>query len=167
MHICPNDFIFETFPWKLWKTFIKFAKTQQSMKVIQVHKSYSLRNMIKFASSKQADFCRYCPALMAIQVYSVYLIHSCICTKDALGFYWKILPWRQRSFSTTWIWGLSIILFFTLLVHWSFIHVCFIQVTLFNWYLLCDPRRCEITWKVRAPRRVSASGAPNIVTWTK
>jgi len=32
---------------------------------------------------------------------------------------------------------------------------------------LCDPRRCEINRKVRAPRRVSASGAPHIVTWIK
>ena len=34
-------------------------------------------------------------------------------------------------------------------------------------YWLCDPRRCEINRKVRAPRRVSASGAPHIVTWIK
>ena len=34
-------------------------------------------------------------------------------------------------------------------------------------YRLCDPRRCEINRKVSAPRRVSASGAPYIVTWIK
>ena len=39
--------------------------------------------------------------------------------------------------------------------------------TLFYWYLLCGPRRCEINIKVRAPRHVNASGAPHIVTWTK
>jgi len=39
--------------------------------------------------------------------------------------------------------------------------------SLFYWYLLCDPRRCEINWKVRAPRRVNVSGVPHIVTWTK
>ena len=32
---------------------------------------------------------------------------------------------------------------------------------------LCEPRRCEIHRKVRAPRHVSASGAPRIVTWIK
>ena len=38
---------------------------------------------------------------------------------------------------------------------------------LFYWYLLCDPRRCEINRKMWAPRRVSTSGAPHIVTWIK
>jgi len=38
---------------------------------------------------------------------------------------------------------------------------------LFYWYLLCDPRRCEINRKVRAPRHASESGAPHVVTWTK
>ena len=32
------------------------------------------------------------------------------------------------------------------------------------WYLFCDPRRWDNSRKVRAPRRVSASGAPHIVT---
>ena len=34
-------------------------------------------------------------------------------------------------------------------------------------YWLYDPRRWEINRKVRAPRHVSASGVPNIVTWIK
>ena len=34
-------------------------------------------------------------------------------------------------------------------------------------FLLSDPRRCEVNRKVRAPRRVSASGAPYIVTRIK
>ena len=34
------------------------------------------------------------------------------------------------------------------------------------WYLFCDPRRWDNSRKVRAPRRVSASGAPHVVTWT-
>jgi len=38
---------------------------------------------------------------------------------------------------------------------------------LFYWYLLCDPRRCDNSRKVQAPRRVSAWGAPHVVTWTK
>ena len=38
---------------------------------------------------------------------------------------------------------------------------------LFYWYLFCDPRRCDNSRKERAPRRVSASGAPHIVTWTR
>ena len=39
--------------------------------------------------------------------------------------------------------------------------------TLLYLHWLCDPRRCEINRKVRAPKRVSASGAPHIVTWIK
>ena len=39
--------------------------------------------------------------------------------------------------------------------------------TLFYWYLLYDPRRCDNSRKVRALRRVSTSGAPHVVTWTK
>ena len=35
------------------------------------------------------------------------------------------------------------------------------------WYLFCDPRRWENSKKVRTPRRVSTSGAPHVVTWTK
>ena len=38
---------------------------------------------------------------------------------------------------------------------------------LFYWYMLCDPRRCDNRRKVRALRRISALGAPNVVTWTK
>ena len=38
---------------------------------------------------------------------------------------------------------------------------------IFYGYLLCDQRRCDNSIKVCAPRRVSASGAPHIVTWTK
>ena len=38
---------------------------------------------------------------------------------------------------------------------------------LFYLYLLCDPRRSDNYRKVRAPRRVSASEAPHVVTWTK
>ena len=71
------------------------------------------------------------------------------------------------------------------LVHWWIVHVCFVQVTIWNivyrswrrsrslmralsyWYLISDARRCEINRKVRAPRRVSMSGVPHIVTWIK
>ena len=35
------------------------------------------------------------------------------------------------------------------------------------WYLFCDPRRWDNGRKLCAPRRVSASGAPHVVTWTK
>ena len=67
-------------------------------------------------------------------------------------------------------------------VLWCFVHVCFVQVTIVNivWrsrqtlvralfylYLFCDPRKCDNSMKVRAPRRVSASGAPHVVTWPK
>jgi len=33
--------------------------------------------------------------------------------------------------------------------------------------LWSDPKRCEMNRKVRAPRRISASGAPHIVPWIK
>ena len=35
------------------------------------------------------------------------------------------------------------------------------------WYLFCDPRLRDNSRKVRAKRRVSASGAPHVVIWTK
>ena len=69
-------------------------------------------------------------------------------------------------------------------VLWCFVHVCFVQVTILNivwrswladvprwdhWYLLCDPRRCDNSRKVCAPRRVSLSGAWCLMSlaWTK
>ena len=68
-------------------------------------------------------------------------------------------------------------------VLWCFVHVCFVQVTILklvwrswradapralsSWYLFCDPRRWDNSRKVRAPRGVSASGAPHVVTCTK
>ena len=39
--------------------------------------------------------------------------------------------------------------------------------TLFYWYLFCDPRRWDNSRNVCAPRRISASGAPHVVIWTK
>ena len=70
-------------------------------------------------------------------------------------------------------------------VLWCFVHVCFVQNdnfehclalpirwralvrTLYYWYLVCDPRKCDNSRKVCTPRRVSASGAPHVVPWTK
>ena len=69
-----------------------------------------------------------------------------------------------------------------LAVLWCFVHVCFVQVTILKlvwrsrrasaqalsyWYLFCDPKRWDNSRKLHAPRRVSTSGAPQVVTWTK
>ena len=36
-----------------------------------------------------------------------------------------------------------------------------------SYYFLCDPRRCDNSRKVRAPKCDSVLGTPHVVTWTK
>ena len=87
--------------------------------------------------------------------YSMYLIDE-----------WLVYRWARKMEDDNTAPGL-----------WCFFHVCFVQVTilyivwhsraLFYWYLFCGPGRCEINRKLSALRRISASGAPIVVTWTK
>ena len=80
---------------------------------------------------------------------------------------WNLYSFVIKEYVSTWR------------VHWCFIHVCFVQVTMwwrsrradasrvhartFYWFHIFLDDTTNIRRKVRAPRRISASGVPNNV----